>query len=145
MRVAILAAIFIVLGTLFFLKTDAAVTLGPGAYGSTPTPNLRELLAHPNKYLAETLKDGVKPSQFWKATSKINTLSGFERLFKKQAAHNPFVWRQGGSGVSPSFYSVAGPPFDIYGPHGVTPGCLNLLCQPPQGALWVDGICWCTQ
>lgn len=143
MRVAISAAIFIVLGTMFFLETDAAVTLGPGAYGSTPTPTLKELLAKPNKYLAETLKDGIKPSQFWKAAIKINTFWGFESLFKKQATHNPFVWRQGGSSPTPG-YAVAGPPFDIHTPSGTIPGCLNLLCPAPQGALWVDGVCWCT-
>ncbi len=144
MRLAVFIAVFLLIGV--FATNALAVS----------KPTQLELLRNPTRTVRETLKSGVSAYDFFKAVPKINTYAGFERFFARQATHNPTVWRQGGT-YTPEpcltplclwptrYYTVAGPPFDIYGPHGVTPGCLNILCPPPQGALWVDGICWCSQ
>ena len=111
-------------------------------------PTRLELLKNPTRTVKETLKSGVSAYDFFKTLPSINSFMGFEKFFARQASHNPVVFRQGGSldpQAVPRFYAVAGPPFDIHTPSGTIPGCLHRLCPPPQGALWVDGICWCSQ
>ncbi len=138
MRIVLIAAIFVVLGVVLFSNiSDAA----------TPLPSVVQLSKRPYQLLHDSLKDGISSYDFLKKSSKINTFSGFESYFKKATTHNPLVFRQGGSYApqpAPTGYPIFGPPFDIPTPTGVIPGCLNLLCPPPQGALWVAGICWCT-
>lgn len=137
MRIAYLAAIFVLLGILLFQGTGLAASM----------PTKQEIIAKPNLYFSETLRDNITPYDFFKAASKINTFFGFESFFKKQAVHNPFVWRQGGK-LSPRPIAtgrpIPGPPFDIDTATGIIPGCLHRLCPPPQAAFWVDGICWCS-
>ncbi len=111
-------------------------------------PTRLELLKNPQRTVKETLKPGISAYSFFKALPSINTFTGFEKFFARQATHNPVVWRQGGSylpSAVPRFYTVVGPPFDIHTPSGTIPGCLHQLCPPPQGALWVAGTCWCAQ
>ncbi len=136
MRLAVFIAVFLLIGV--FATNALAVS----------RPTQLELLKNPTRTVRETLKSGVSAYDFFKALPSINTFSGFERFFARQAVHNPVVWRQGGTYAPepfPKFYAVAGPPFDIHTPSGTIPGCLNLLCPAPQGALWVDGVCWCSQ
>jgi hypothetical protein len=143
MRVAIIAAIFALLGIFVAQKSEAT-----HFYGADHTPSIGELISKPNKYLGETLREGIKPYDFWKAASKINTFFGFESLFKTEAIHNPFVWRQGGSFTptpTPRGRPIPGIPFDVHtGTSAVIPGCLHRLCPAPQAALWYNGICWCS-
>lgn len=138
MRTLLIAAIFVLLGV-FLLSYNQ------GSAASLPPRS--ELIKNPNKLISETLKQGVTGYDFLKNLKKIRTFFDFESFFKKQAVHNPFVFRQGGS-YAPNpvvtGYPIVGPPFDIHTPTGVIPGCLNLLCPPPQGALWYAGTCWCT-
>ncbi|TSC89802.1 MAG: hypothetical protein G01um10143_292 [Parcubacteria group bacterium Gr01-1014_3] len=136
MRLAGFIAVFILIGS---LATNAL---------AVSQPTRLELLKNPQRTVKETLKSGISAYDFWKARPSLNTFTGFEKFFARQATHNPTVWRQGGDYTPqtvPRFYAVAGPPFDIHTPSGTIPGCLNLLCPPPQGALWVLGICWCSQ
>jgi len=124
------------------------VTLGLFSPISSIGNNIGDLTNN-NQYslLGETIKDGLSVSEFYKLLPGINTFFGFETLFKRETTHNPLVFRQGGTyapQVTPVSSAIPGPPFDIFTPVGVIPGCLNLLCPPPAGALWYAGVCWCT-
>ena len=138
MRLAVFVAVFLLILT---FSSDAL---------AVSQPTQLELLKNPTRTVRETLRSGISAYDFFKALPSINTFSGFEKFFARQATHNPVVWRQSANPASftpqatPIYYAVAGPPFDIYGPHGVTPGCLNLLCPPPQAALWIAGMCYCS-
>ena len=138
MRILLTAVVFALLGVFLFSHvTDAA----------TPLPTITSLTKRPGQLLHESLRSGISTYDFLKQLSKINTFAGFEKYFRKSTTHNPLVFRQGGLYAprpAPMGYPIPGPPFDIHTPTGTIPGCLHLLCPPPQGALWVAGICWCT-
>lgn len=137
MRVLTLAAVLALLGLILFSANSEAASF----------PNRLQLLKRPHQLIGEALKEGVTSHQFFRAVSKINSFRGYEKFFRTATVHNPLVFRQGGitaPQATPTGYPISGPPFDIYTPTGVIPGCLNLLCPAPQGALWYAGICWCT-
>lgn len=154
MRVSIFCVLFVLSAALFAqyvfaysnpLLEAAAIDQSTKNQGQEFT--LRRALTDPNYFLRETLRDDVRTSDYLRALNSLNTYFGRELYFKKEAVHNPFVWRQGGSFAPtsvPRGLPITGLPFDIHTPAGTIPGCLNLLCQPPQGAIWFAGTCWCT-
>ncbi len=142
MRIRFGAVIFVLLGVFLFSHQSKAIS-----YTYTKLPSLKSIQQRPHQLLNETLREGMNSYNFLKTISPLASFSEYEKYFKKATTHNPLVFRQGGilaPQAVPTGYPIAGPPFDIHTPTGTIPGCLNLLCPPPQGALWVAGICWCT-
>lgn len=132
MRLLILTAIFMVFGwnTAFALQ---------------PPQTANDYWKNRYQYLQETLQEGQTPYKFFSYFSKVKFPSfyEYERFFRRQAIHNPFVWRQGvgAPGVPGAGFSSL--PFDIHTPAGTIPGCLNILCPAPAAALWYAGVCYC--
>ena len=142
MRFVLAATVCVLVGVLLFSHQSGAFS-----YTYTKLPSNQSLQKRPYQLLSESLKKGVTAYDFLKKLSPTFGFSDYERYFKKFTVHNPLVFRQGGTYAPqpvPTGYPIAGPPFDIHTPTGTIPGCLNLLCPPPQGAIWDAGICWCT-
>lgn len=103
--------------------------------------------SNPLRYLREAVKEQFSTSEARRLLKHLTTYRGYEAVLRQKTTHNPLVFRQGSIPVpsfAPTATPIPGPPFDIPTPTGIIPGCLNLLCPPPQGALWFAGICWCT-
>ncbi|MEK9186350.1 MAG: hypothetical protein AAB885_02055 [Patescibacteria group bacterium] len=145
MRTVIFAAIFTLVIS-FIMGTASVSALST----QNNYPNYfknSDIKANPTKYLREAVKTQYSIPEARQLLRYLATYRGYETILRQSTIHNPLVFRQGGiptPTLVPTATPIPGPPFDIQTPTGVIPGCLNLLCPPPQGALWVLGICWCT-
>jgi len=102
---------------------------------------------NPYRYIGEALRDNISTDTFFRVAKYLTTYRAYEAILRTETVHNPLIFKQGGRATPTNFpraTPIAGPPFDIYTPTGVIPGCLNLLCPSPKGAIYFAGVCWCT-
>lgn len=126
----------------------AAAMFAPNAFAYPNHFVSAKIRTNPYQYVGEALRKNISTDLFFEVSQHLTTYRGFEAIFKKATVHNPLVFKQGGrltEEAYPNATPIAGPPFDIHTPAGTIPGCLNLLCPSPQGAIWFAGVCWCTK
>ena len=149
MRLLALAAILLVTSIFFYQASDAqSFSLNQNNYSTHKNYfSNQKIQSYPLQYLREAVKNEFSLGTASRLLRHLSTYRGYEAVVRQKTEHNPLVFRQGGIPTpkfAPTAIPIPGPPFDIPTPTGIIPGCLNLLCPPPQGALWVAGTCWCT-